>query len=266
LLELREELRANDFIDLVEPRAGALFHFVFRITNSIEDSERITYETLLRAYHGREKLPATVQLDAWLYKIALHLAEAKRGSAEHLTFDYLDDTIRGDPTQVTRTGILNDPERNLLLWELKQGCMTAVLNCLSLGERSAFVLTVMLGVKPADAAATLGVTPAALKVRLSRAKKKIVDYLAPRCEHVHPTNPCHCPSRLGVALRKGFIRTTPGAAVTLRPMGSDNLKPAAPLRDVVSIYQHLPAPAIPPTLVERIRRECLDGVWDRMEG
>jgi DNA-directed RNA polymerase specialized sigma24 family protein len=266
LREFRDELKPNDFIDLIEPRLAPLFHFVFRITNSTEEAERIVYETALRAYHGREKLPANAQLDAWLYKIALHIAESRRSNTEHLTFDYLDDMIRSDPTLVTRTGYLADPERNLLLWELKQGCMTAVLNCLSLGERAAFVLAVMLDIEAADAAATLGVTPAALKVRLSRAKKKIVDYLAPRCEHVHPTNPCHCPSRLGVALRKGFIRTTPGATVMLRPMKSDSLKPAAPVRDVVTLYQHLPAPAIPPALVERLRRECQDGVWDRLEG
>jgi DNA-directed RNA polymerase specialized sigma24 family protein len=265
LLEFRDELKPSEYIDLIEPRLGALFHFVYRITNSPEEAERIVYETTLRAYHGRAQLPANAQLDAWLYKIALHITET-RGQSEHLTFGYLDDTIRSDPTLVTQTDSLSAPDRNLMLWELRQGCMTAVLNCLSLGERSAFVLTVMLDVRPSDAAATLGVTPAALKVRLSRAKKKIVDYLAPRCEHVHPTNPCHCPSRLGVALRKGFIRATPGAEFPLRPTQSDSLWPGVPLRDVVTLYQHLPAPALPPALVERLRQECQGGVWDRLEG
>lgn len=258
-------MKPRDFIELVERRLPEVFHLGYRVTNSTERAERLTYEVFLRVYHGRARIPAPDQITPWLYKITLHLAEKRHPGDEHMTFELLDDTIRSDPTQVTRTGVLNDPERNLLLWELRQGCLTAVLNCLSLGERSAFVLTVMLGLGTDETVATLGITPAALKVRLSRAKKKIVGYLAPRCEHVHPTNPCHCPSRLGVALRKGFIRTTPGAAVTLRAPDRDRLSPATPLRDVEAIYQHLPVPDVPAGLLARIRREVESGDWDRLE-
>jgi len=254
-----------DFIRLVESRLTVVFHLVYRVTNSTESAGRLTYEVFLRAYHGRSRLPPEDQITAWLFKIALHIAARRRPGDEQMTFELLDDTIRSDPTQVTRTGVLNDPERNLLLWELRQGCLTAVLACLSLGERSAFVLSVMLGLGPDETVATLGITPSALKVRLSRAKKKIVDYLAPRCEHVHPTNPCHCPSRLGVALRKGFIRSTPGAAVTLRPPDPDRLSPSAPLRDVEAIYRHLPVPDVPAGLLARITREVESGDWERLE-
>src|SRR5690606_35545637 len=92
-----------------------------------------------------------------------------------------------------------------MLWELKQGCMTSVVNCLSVGERVAFVMSSIMGLSEDEAAKTLGITPSAFKVRLSRARKKVTDYLAPRCEHVDPRNPCRCPSRLGVALNKGFL-------------------------------------------------------------
>ena len=144
--------------------------------------------------------------------------------------------------------------------------MTAVLNCLSLGERMAFIMVVMMDTKSAEAAASLGITPAALKVRLSRAKKKIVDYLAPRCEHVHPMNPCRCPSRLGVALRKGFIQdVVPGAEVKLRRMPPAALKPTAPVRDVVALYQQLPIPGEMTDLRKRIEQELLSGDWDKLQ-
>jgi RNA polymerase sigma-70 factor (ECF subfamily) len=202
---------------------------------------------------------------AWLLKIGVHVALASLDSGARITFEFLDDTIRGDPTQVTRTDSLTDPERCLLLWELKQGCMTAVLNCLSLGERMAFVMVVMMGIKPTQAAASLGITPAALKVRLSRAKKKVVDYLAPRCEHVHPMNPCRCPSRLGVALKKGFIQdVVPGAEVKLRKLPPEALSPSPPTRDVVALYQTLPRPRDLSDLRARLESELKSGAWDAL--
>jgi RNA polymerase sigma factor (sigma-70 family) len=261
----RSEHVANaDFLSIVDDHLDAVFHFLYRLTNSTEAAERTAHETFLRAYHGRAKLPPAPQIAAWLLKIAIHVS-GNEPEDSRMTFEYLDDTIRSDPTQVTRTGLLTTPERNLLLWELKQGCMTAVLHCLSAGERSAFVLVEMMGMKASEASATLGISPAALKVRLSRARKKIVDYLAPRCEHVHPTNPCHCPSRLGVALRKGFIKATPGAEVSLRAPSPDPYASSPALRDVVAIYQHLPAPPVPGPLGQRIRTELQSGAWDRLE-
>ena len=257
-------MEANDFFPIVEQHLDAVYEFAYRVSNAAEKAEELTCEVFLRAYVGRAKFPQEKHVAAWLVKIAVHVAQGNLESGARVTFDYLDDTIRGDPTQVTRTGVLTDPEKSQLLWELKQGCMTAVLNCLSLGERLAFIVVVMKDTHTAEAAAALGITPAALKVRLSRAKKKIVDYLAPRCEHVHPMNPCRCPSRLGVALRKGFIAdVVPGAEFSLRPKQPESMKPAAPLRDVVAIYQQLPSPGTPAALRQRIKQELMDGSWDR---
>ncbi len=254
---------AKSFVPVLSEHLGDIYNFSYRVTNSEDQAEKVTREVFLRAYAGRKKLPEPKHVAAWLLKIAVHVVQ-NTDSGARITFDYLDDTIRGDPTMVTRTGSLTDPERQLLLWELKQGCMTAVLNCLSEGERMAFVVVVMMGMKSADAAATLAITPAALKVRLSRAKKKIVDYLAPRCEHVHPSNPCRCPSRLGVALQKGFIQDVANKEVSLRKMPPEALKPTAPLRDVVAIYQRLPGPPGREDLREQLEQELLSGEWDKL--
>ncbi len=258
-------MKPKAFLNIVEQHLDSVYNFAYRVSNDDKRAEDQTREVFLRAYIGQDKLPDEKQLAAWLMKIGVHVALGSLDGSARITFDFLDDTIRGDPTQVTRTDVLTDPERSLLLWELKQGCMTAVLNCLSLGERMAFVMVVMLGAKPAQAAASLGITPAALKVRLSRAKKKIVDYLAPRCEHVHPMNPCRCPSRLGVALKKGFIQdVVPGAQVKLRKMPPEALNPVAPVRDVVALYQQLPTPRDLEDLRQRLEDELLGGDWDAL--
>jgi RNA polymerase sigma-70 factor (ECF subfamily) len=254
---------SKEFHSVLSAHLDGIYNFAYRVTNSVERAEEVTREVLLRAYAGRKKLPKDKHVGPWLLKIAVHVV-SQADPGPRMTFEHLDDTIRGDPTQVTRTGTLTDPQRQFLLWELKQGCMTAVLSCLSSGERMAFVVTEMMALPTDEAAATLGITAAALKVRLSRARKKIVNYLAPRCEHVHPDNPCRCPSRLGVALRKGFIQDLSHREVSLRKMPPEILKPSAPLRDVLTIYQQLPAPTGLSAVRERLEAELLGGEWDRL--
>jgi RNA polymerase sigma-70 factor (ECF subfamily) len=147
--------------------------------------------------------------------------------------------------------------------------MTSVINCLSPGERAAFVASNVLRLDDDSAAKALGVTPAAYKVRLSRARKKVGDYLAPRCEHVNPMNPCRCPARVGVALRKGFIRTS--GTVQLRqsqqPYGRYGAGPDAddaPERDIGVIYGNLPEPDIPAGFEQQLVAAIDGGQWDRV--
>ncbi|MBS1124613.1 MAG: polymerase, sigma-24 subunit, subfamily, partial [Deltaproteobacteria bacterium] len=124
------------------------------------------------------------------------------------------------------------------------------INCLPPGERAAFVVCHVLKLPDGAASRSLAITESAYKVRLSRARKKIGDYLAPRCEHVNPMNPCRCPARVGTALHKGFIR--PIGAVSLRkaevPYGRYGTGPGhddAPMRDISAIYGSLPEPDPP---------------------
>ena len=147
--------------------------------------------------------------------------------------------------------------------------MTSVINCLSPGERAAFVMAHILQMKDDEAAGALGVTRSAYKVRLSRARQKVGDYLAPRCEHVNPNNPCRCPARVGVALRKGFIK--PSGEVSLRPgatpfgrYGSGPKAEDAPLRNVDAIYANLPEPEPPATMVSAMLAALESGAWDKV--
>lgn len=245
-----------------------VFNFCARMTLDQARAAAACEEVFLRAYLGEPpEEPARAEL--WLLAIANHVLETRLPRTPEVDFDLLDETLRSEATRTDVVRSLTDPQRDFMLWELKQGCMTSVVNCLSPGERAAFVAAHVLRLSDDDAARALGVTASAYKVRLSRARKKVGDYLAPRCEHVDPMNPCRCPARVGVALRKGFIR--PAGAVQLRPpsvpygrYGSGPDGGDQPERDVALIYGNLPEPEVPPELVARLAAQLDGGEWDRV--
>ena len=246
-----------------------VYNFAYRMTLDADRARDVVEETFLRTYLGQERMPGKDQVVAWLLRICNHVLEQSLPRSPEVSFDMLDDTLRSEATRTDVVRSLTDPERDFMLWELKQGCMTAVVNCLSPGERAAFTLANILRIEDEQAAQTLGITKSAYKVRLSRAQKKITDYLAPRCEHVDPLNPCRCPARVGVALRKGFIRST--GEVQLRSKvepfgryGSGLGNEDAPLRDVQVIYRSLPQPEPAEGLPDSILDKLTSGAWDEL--
>ena len=249
--------RTNEYREVIQAHWLRVFNFAFRMTLDRDEAAVVVLEAFSQGYHKDCDLPDDSRIEAWLFQIANGVVEKKLSRTPDLNFDILDDTLRNEATRTDIVRSLNDPERDFMLWELKQGCMTSVINCLPPGERAAFVLSTMLQMSDVDAANTLGISKSAYKVRLSRAKKKVADYLAPRCEHVDPMNPCRCPARIGTALNKGFIRRA--NALDLRkpaqPFGRYGAGPNqedAPLRDVVAIYSNLPAPDPPEDLEDKL--------------
>lgn len=247
---------------LVETHLDEVWNFCSRMTLSLADAETAAFETFQRAAASEKLPPGGPEQELWLLKIAAYVVERKLPPNPEVDFDLLDETLRSEATRTHEVSSLSQPEREFLLWELKQGCMTAVINCLSPGERVAFVMSSVMNKTDEQAAKALGIKVSAFKVRLSRARKKIGDYLAPRCEHVDPRNPCHCPSRIGIALQKGFIAPPQTAVVQLR-------SPQRPFdqeiksRDATNIFRTLPEMEIPPALVARLKEAVSSGVWDR---
>src|SRR5262245_6658534 len=247
---------------LVETHLGAVWNFCSRMTLSTQDAETSCYETFERAAAGEAKMPASdADVELWLLKIAAYVIEQKLPPNPEVDFDLLDETLRSEATRTHEVSSLSQPEREYLLWELKQGCMTAVINCLSPGERAAFVMSSMMQKSDEQAAQALGIQVSAFKVRLSRARKKVGDYLAPRCEHIDPRNPCRCPSRIGIALAKGFIAPPQSSEVQLRTKARP-FDQEIRSRDAVKIFNTLPELEVPPRLALRLQQAFATGSWD----
>ncbi|MEZ4363565.1 MAG: sigma-70 family RNA polymerase sigma factor [Kofleriaceae bacterium] len=245
--------------DIVEAHWRRVYNFIFRVTLDRDRAERYCENVFATA---SEKLTppggaSPRQIELRLLFFANDLLEERLPRQPELNFDMLDETLRSEATRTDVVRSLSDPERDFSLWELKQGCMTAVVNCLPPGERTAFVAATILKLNENEAAESLGINVAAFKVRLSRARKKVGDYLAPRCEHINPQNPCRCPARVGIAIAKGFI--PPAGEVSLRkpqPYGRYGVSPGnvedASLRDISAVYGSLPDPDPSPDLKERL--------------
>lgn len=209
----------------------SIHDFAFLITGDRIDAER----------HVDELLATTAEKDeqALIGALARQLQEALGRKAD-VSFRILDNILRSDitrPVDMRGAAVRNSPERiRVLLWELKRTCLARVLGCLPPSVRLSFVLTEIFGYPPNEAATMLEIRESAYRVRLTRARKRVDDYLTPRCQFVDAKNPCTCEGRLGIALDARFVEYPPHEGDT--PVGPHDASP--PCRDTTLIYRGLP--------------------------
>src|ERR1043165_112501 len=165
----RDQLRA-----LVEPHWRRLYNFMFRVTLDRDRAERYLKDLYVVAADKIDTKPAAeADAEIWLLTLANQLIEERLPRQPEVNFDILDETLRSEATRTDVVRSLSDPQRDLMLWELKQGGMTAVVNCLPPGERAAFVVCHVLKLTDDQAAKSLGITESAYKVRLDRKSTRL---------------------------------------------------------------------------------------------
>ena len=238
---------------LFERELPRLYAFAFQMCCDRVDAERFVADLIcqLRNQGGTEILEAQDPFEALLGQLSRSLEETLGRRSEH-TFESLDHILRSDltrPIDLNRSIFADDRRRiHLMLWQLKRTCLTSVLTCLPPGVRLSFVMTDLWGLSPAEAAKILDIKESAYRVRLTRARKRLEDYLTPRCAHVDAQNPCNCTGRLVIAMEAGFVHPPPHELDT--PHEPHDFE--GPRRDVASLYRSMPAVQLAPDAIGRL--------------
>lgn len=172
----RGDRRACD--ELVRHYAPRLYNVALRLVGSPDEAEDVLQETFIAACQKIKQFKGKARLGTWLYRIATNNGLMRlRRREPALSLDELADSW----DEVVEPRLLQpwpeDPERAVDLTELR-AVMEEAIRDLPESLRLAFVLRDIEGLSTQEAADVLGISPAALKVRLHRARLLLRERLA----------------------------------------------------------------------------------------
>jgi RNA polymerase sigma-70 factor (ECF subfamily) len=159
------------FDELVRIHADRLYAVVLRLCVGPHDAEEVTQEAFLRAWRAIGRFDGRSQLFTWLYRIGVNEAKrrAQRGERRLHTVSLEESTseppdLSGAPEPRAERGAL-------------RAALERSVQALPLDYRAPLVLRDIEGLSTKDAAEILGMSEAALKSRLYRARVSVRDAL-----------------------------------------------------------------------------------------
>ena len=188
---------------LVELIQDRVYGLALRMLWHPEDAKDATQEILIRVVTRLSSFRGESAFTTWLYRVASnYLIDVKRSRIEvhETTFEQFSKGLEiglGPETPPSQ-------ERNLLAEEIKIGCTLAMLLCLSREVRLAFILGDILKIDSQECQEILGISAAAYRQRISRARKALLSFTRAHCGIVDRANPCLCTKQIENAKKAGY--------------------------------------------------------------
>jgi RNA polymerase sigma-70 factor (ECF subfamily) len=164
------------FDDLVRETYADTYALAFRLTGNEDDACDVLQDAYLRAYRSLKRFRGDAAFSTWMYRITANCATThmvRRGRARHEELDrdapVADGRIEGDPEAMA--GVTLELNR-----------VAIALQDLPPRLRSVVVLRDIYDLPHEAIATELGISEAAAKVRLHRARKKLRERLFPTRE------------------------------------------------------------------------------------
>lgn len=246
-----------------------IYRLALRMLSNPEDAEDATQEILVRVITNLASFEGRSKFMTWAYTIATRqllrtrkrLVESSVRGAEF--FAAAIDAGMGAAYEDAGSRA----EYEELCAEVRISCTYGMLLCLSRPVRVAYILGDLMGMPDRDGAEVCGISRAAFRQRLARARKTMRSIIAGRCGLVREENPCRCGRQIESGLERGILdRGDPKFAShprrDRRPIQADTIERAAEQLDLAAamaeVYRTDPEFVTPRAVYEGLRRAAPD--------
>jgi RNA polymerase sigma factor (sigma-70 family) len=221
----RNEILYNEY-------SKKIYNLAFRMTGNADDARDITQDTFIQGFKSIDKFKGESHIYTWLYKITRNNCLRLLEKRNKTTFISLQQVI--DTTSAPFSEEISEIEKSHYITQVKDGCLSGLLRCLSLQQRLAFILNVLLDLPIEQVALVIEKSENATRILVHRSKQNIKDFLCNNCSLYDSKNVCRCENLINFSLKQGWISSN--------NISNNPAQIEAEIRDlknVVSLYKTL---------------------------
>ncbi len=244
---------------LLERHEAKLYRFARRLCRQREDAEDVLQESLLAAARGLPRFRGASSIGTWLYTIARSFCIKKRRRSVFAPAEVSLDT----EASVAAAGVA-DPSRGpdeALEASRLEAALEREIARLERPYREVLLLRDVEGLSSAEVARVTGLSVAAVKTRLHRARARLREALAPHMARrgaavpTVPAPPCPDIVRLFSRHLEGDVSARTCASMEKHLASCPRCAGSCDdLKEVLRLCRTAPEPAVPREVQEKVRR------------
>ena len=191
---------------LIKKHQPFIFNIAWKMVQNPNDAQDITQEVLIIVTTKLSQFRGESQFRTWLYRIvANHFLKMKKIGREQVVTDFETFGNLLDSFDNIELTALEQEEKEAEIREMNLACMSGMLLCLTREQRMVYILGELFNADHTIGSEILGISKQNFRVRLSRARKDLFQFMNNKCGLVNKANPCRCYKKVTVVLENKRI-------------------------------------------------------------
>jgi RNA polymerase sigma factor (sigma-70 family) len=191
---------------LIKLHQPFIYNVAWKMTNHSNDAMDLTQEVLIKVITKLSQFKGKSAFRTWLYRMVVNeFLQTKRRPKEDQfeNFNDFDNKLNaipdGNPTSQEKI------EQKEFTKEVRTRCMSGMLMCLTREQRLIYILGDTFGIDHNVGSEIFEISKQNYRIRLSRARTELHNFMEHRCGLVKKSNTCRCSKKTKALRDKGVL-------------------------------------------------------------
>lgn len=191
---------------LLERHQPIIYNLAWKLTANISDAEDLTQETLIKIISNLSTFKQESSFATWAYRIAKNhfLNSQKKPSAIFAAnFEDLGNMLDAAPS-IDISSEVQEQKRDEIR-EVRLQCLSGMLLCLTKEQRMIYIIGEIFEADHTVGSEIMEVSKDNYRMKLSKARKDLYNFMQNKCGLVNKANPCRCHKKVTFATENGMV-------------------------------------------------------------
>jgi RNA polymerase sigma factor (sigma-70 family) len=193
---------------LIQRHQKWIYNIALRMVGEPYDAEDVTQEVLIKIIKNLPGFKQESSFRTWAYRIVVnHVLNMKKRDPEKkwTSLDHYSKATDNTPDMDFPDQKSLPVEKSLIIEEIKIHCMMGMLLCLNRKERLVFIFGEIFEFSSSVSCDILGFSNDNFRQILSRARRKVYNFMKGKCGLIDKKNSCHCDRKAKAMIDSGDI-------------------------------------------------------------
>ena len=192
--------------ELIERHQPFIYNIAWKMVGDHENAADLSQEALIKIITNLSKFNFQSSFRTWAYRIVRnHFLNDQKKSARIIASNFKD---LGDALDAIPNVELTDEEKRIKAketQEIRLTCLSGMLLCLTKEQRMIYIIGEMFRADHTVGSKIMEISKANFRMKLSKARKDLVNFMQEKCGLVDRSNPCRCHKKVSVSIEAGII-------------------------------------------------------------
>ncbi len=191
---------------LMQRHQPYVYNIAWKMTGNSEDAADLSQEVMIKIMTSLSTFKGTSSFRTWAYRIVRnHFLNDQDKPLKFFAsnFDELGQALDSIPNvDLTEEQKLEQQENTR---EVRLNCLSGMLLCLSKEQRMIYIIGELFRADHTIGSEIMEMSKANYRMKLSKARKDLIQFMQHKCGLVDKNNPCRCHKKVTVSLEAGLI-------------------------------------------------------------